>query len=69
VIEAGAVRFLPIVLTAGTVIAGSFVMVFDPIFQGMAISLMMGALLSTVLTIVVIPLAYYLYAKGVGKTD
>ncbi len=64
VIEAGAVRFLPIVLTAGTVVAGSFVMVFDPIFQGMAISLMMGALLSTVLTIVVIPLAYYLYAKG-----
>ncbi len=67
VIEAGAVRFLPIVLTAGTVIAGSFVMVFDPIFQGMAISLMMGALLSTVLTIVVIPLAYFLYAGGARK--
>ncbi|MDD5719403.1 MAG: efflux RND transporter permease subunit [Candidatus Krumholzibacteria bacterium] len=64
VVEAGAVRFLPIVLTAGTVVAGSFVMIFDPIFQGMAISLMMGALLSTVLTIVVIPLAYYLFARG-----
>ncbi len=63
VIEAGAVRFLPIALTAGTVVTGSFVMVFDPIFQGLAISLMMGSLLSTVLTIVVIPLAYYLYAK------
>ena len=63
VIEAGAVRFLPIALTAGTVITGSFVMVFDPIFQGLAISLMMGALISTVLTVVVIPLAYYLYAK------
>lgn len=64
VIEAGAIRFLPIALTAGTVITGSFVMVFDPIFQGLAISLMMGSLLSTVLTVVVIPLAYYLYARN-----
>ena len=64
VIEAGAVRFLPIALTAGTVVTGSFVMVFDPIFQGLAISLMMGSLLSTVLTVVVIPLAYYLYKKA-----
>ena len=63
VIESGAVRFLPIALTAGTVVTGSFVMVFDPIFQGLAISLMMGSLLSTVLTVVVIPLAYYLYKK------
>ena len=57
-------RFLPIALTAGTVVTGSFVMVFDPIFQGLAISLMMGALMSTVLTVVVIPLAYYLYRKN-----
>jgi multidrug efflux pump subunit AcrB len=68
VIEAGAVRFLPIALTAGTVVTGSFVMVFDPIFQGLAISLMMGSLLSTVLTVVVIPLAYYLYRlRSVGQ--
>ncbi|MEN8006779.1 MAG: efflux RND transporter permease subunit [Candidatus Krumholzibacteriota bacterium] len=67
VIEAGAVRFLPIALTAGTVVTGSFVMVFDPIFQGLAISLMMGSLLSTVLTVVVIPLAYYLYKLRVGN--
>jgi multidrug efflux pump subunit AcrB len=64
VIEAGAVRFLPIALTAGTVITGSFVMVFDPIFQGLAISLMTGALMSTILTVIVIPLAYYLYARN-----
>ena len=63
-IEAGAVRFLPIALTAGTVVTGSLVMVFDPIFQGMAISLMMGTLLSTILTVLVIPLVYYLYARG-----
>jgi len=68
VIEAGAVRFLPIALTAGTVVAGSFVMVFDPIFQGLAISLMMGALMSTVLTIVVIPLAYFLHARRFHRT-
>jgi len=67
VIEAGAVRFLPIALTAGTVVTGSFVMVFDPIFQGLAISLMMGSLLSTVLTVVVIPLAYYLYRARVRQ--
>jgi multidrug efflux pump subunit AcrB len=64
VIEAGAVRLMPIALTAGTVVTGSFVMVFDPIFQGLAISLMMGALMSTVLTVVVIPLTYFLYARG-----
>jgi multidrug efflux pump subunit AcrB len=63
VIQAGAVRFLPIALTAGTVVTGSFVMVFDPIFEGLAISLMMGSLLSTVLTVVVIPLAYYLHKR------
>ncbi len=63
VIEAGAVRFLPIALTAGTVVTGSFVMVFDPIFQGLAISLMMGSLLSTILTVVIIPLSYYLYKR------
>jgi len=69
VIEAGAVRFLPIALTAGTVVTGSFVMVFDPIFQGLAISLMMGSILSTVLTVVVIPLAYYLYKLKVGTSS
>jgi len=63
VIEAGAVRSLPIAMTAGTVVTGSFVMVYDPIFQGLAISLMMGSLLSTVLTVIVIPLAYYLYRR------
>ena len=43
------------------VVVGGSVILFDPIFQGLAISLMMGSLLSTVLTVVVIPLAYYLY--------
>ncbi|MBT8258233.1 MAG: efflux RND transporter permease subunit, partial [Bacteroidia bacterium] len=60
VIEAGAVRTTPILLTAGTVIIGAFVILFDPIFQGLAISLMGGTLVSTILTLLVVPLVYYL---------
>ena len=59
VIRAGAVRFRPIVLTAAAVVVGSFVMLFDPIFQGLAIALMFGAVASTVLTLIVVPLLYY----------
>ncbi len=60
VIEAGSVRFRPILLTAGTVVVGAVVILFDPIFQGLAISLMFGAIASTALTLVVVPLVYYL---------
>jgi multidrug efflux pump subunit AcrB len=60
VIEAGAVRFRPILLTAGTVVVGAMVILFDPIFQGLAIALLTGAIASTVLTLVVVPLVYYL---------
>jgi len=60
VIEAGAVRFRPILLTAGTVVVGAFVMIFDPIFEGLGITLMTGSIASTVLTLVVVPLVYYM---------
>ena len=60
VIEAGAVRTTPILLTAGTVVIGAFVILFDPIFQGLAISLMGGTIISTVLTLLVVPLVYYM---------
>ena len=60
VIEAGAVRTMPILLTAGTVVIGAVVILFDPIFQGLAISLMGGSLASTALTLVVVPLIYYM---------
>ncbi|HEX6198723.1 MAG TPA: efflux RND transporter permease subunit, partial [Thermoanaerobaculia bacterium] len=63
VLEAGAVRFRPILLTAGTVVVGAFVILFDPIFEGLAISLMFGTLASTVLTLVVVPLVYYLMER------
>lgn len=63
VIEAGAVRTTPILLTAGTVVIGAFVILFDPIFQGLAISLMGGTIMSTVLTLLVVPLVYYMMEK------
>lgn len=59
IIKAGAVRFRPIVLTAAAVVVGSFVMLFDPIFQGLAISMMFGAVAATALTLVAVPLFYY----------
>lgn len=64
VIEAGAVRTTPILLTAGTVVIGAFVILFDPIFQGLAISLMGGTIVSTVLTLLVVPLVYYMIEKN-----
>lgn len=63
VIEAGAVRTTPIMLTAGTVVIGAFVILFDPIFQGLAISLMGGTIVSTVLTLLVVPLVYYMIER------
>jgi multidrug efflux pump subunit AcrB len=60
VVAAGAVRFRPILLTAGTVVVGAFVILFDPIFQGLAISLMTGAIASTVLTLLVVPLVHFM---------
>jgi multidrug efflux pump subunit AcrB len=62
-IEAGAVRTIPILLTAGTVVIGAFVILFDPIFQGLAISLMGGTIASTILTLLVVPLVYYLIER------
>ena len=58
-IMAGAIRFRPIVLTAAAVVVGSFVMIFDPIFQGLAIAMMFGAVGATVLTLIAVPLLYF----------
>jgi multidrug efflux pump subunit AcrB len=63
VVKAGAVRLRPIMLTALALVAGGFVMILDPIFQGLAVSLIFGVLVSTVLTLLVIPLLYYLYLR------
>ena len=58
-IEAGTVRLRPIVLTAAAVLVGSLVMLFDPIFQGLAISMIFGAVIATGLTLLLVPLLYY----------
>jgi multidrug efflux pump subunit AcrB len=59
IIEAGAVRITPILLTAGAVVLGAVIILFDPIFQGLAISLMGGTITSTFLTLLVVPLLYF----------
>lgn len=63
IIESGAVRTTPILLTAGGVVIGAMVILFDPIFQGLAISLIGGTVTSTFLTLIVVPLLYYKQLK------
>ena len=63
IIEAGAVRTTPILLTTGAVVIGASIILFDPIFQGLAISLVAGAIVSTILTLVVVPLIYYIVER------
>jgi len=60
VIDAGAVRFRPMLLTAGAVIVGASVILFDPIFQGLAIALMAGEVASLAISRVAVPVLYYL---------
>jgi multidrug efflux pump subunit AcrB len=60
-IDAAAVRSLPIALTAVAAMMGGFFILDDPIFGGLAVSLIFGLLVSTVLTLVVIPVVYYHY--------
>ena len=60
VVDAGAVRFRPMALTAAAVIVGSAVILFDPIFQGLAISLMAGEVASLLLSRMTVPVLYYL---------
>ena len=64
VLEAGSVRFRPIALTAAAVVVGGGVMVLDPIFQGLAVALMSGAVVATLLTMIVVPLLYWELAGG-----
>jgi multidrug efflux pump subunit AcrB len=63
VIRAGAVRAKPIVLTAVAAMVGAFFILDDPIFNGLAVSLIFGILVSTLLTLLVIPILYYSYRR------
>lgn len=64
VLRAGIVRAKPIVLTGLAAMVGAFFIIDDPIFSGLAISLIFGILVSTVLTLLVIPVVYYAYVKN-----
>ena len=63
VVDAGAVRFRPMLLTAAAVVVGSFVILFDPIFQGLALSLMMGEVAATLLSRFAVPVLYYMITR------
>ena len=60
VVDAGAVRFRPMMLTAAAVVVGSIVILFDPIFQGLAISLMAGEIASLLLSRMTVPIVYFI---------
>ena len=63
VIDAGAVRFRPMLLTAAAVFVGASVILFDPIFQGLAVSLMAGEVASLLLSRIAVPVLYYVMAS------
>jgi multidrug efflux pump subunit AcrB len=64
VVDAGAVRFRPMALTAAAMIVGAAVILFDPIFQGLAISLMAGEVASLLLSRMAVPVLYYMANRG-----
>ncbi len=66
-IEACAVRAQPILLTGLAAMAGAFFILDDPIFNGLAIALIFGILVSTLLTLIVIPLLYFILLEHRGR--
>ena len=68
VVDAGAVRFRPMALTAAAMIVGAAVILFDPIFQGLAISLMAGEVASLLLSRMAVPVLYYM-AHRHGRSE
>ena len=76
VIDAGAVRFRPMMLTAAAVVVGASVILFDPIFQGLAISLMAGEIASLLFSRMTVPVLYYMdkrwevaHGHSIGRTQ
>jgi multidrug efflux pump subunit AcrB len=66
IIDSGAVRFTPILLTAGAAIFGAWVITLDPVFSGLAWSFIFGAFASTVFSLIVVPVVYFMIY---GKKD
>ncbi|WP_024790718.1 MULTISPECIES: efflux RND transporter permease subunit [unclassified Lebetimonas] len=69
VIEAAATRFRPIVLTALAIILASFVIVLDPVWQGLAVALIFGVFASTALSVIVVPILYWRYLISKHKKE
>ncbi|MCX7935269.1 MAG: efflux RND transporter permease subunit, partial [Planctomycetota bacterium] len=63
ILESGAVRMRPIFLTAATTVMGAVPITFDPVFSGLAWALIFGLLASTAFTLLVVPSAYYMFAR------
>jgi multidrug efflux pump subunit AcrB len=69
VVDAGAIRFRPMVLTAAAVVVGAAVILFDPIFQGLAISLMAGEIASLLLSRMTVPIVYFMMRRREQRRD
>jgi multidrug efflux pump subunit AcrB len=59
-LQAGAVRMRPVLLTAGTTLLGNLIIVLDPVFSGLALAIIFGIIASTLFTLVVVPVVYLL---------
>jgi multidrug efflux pump subunit AcrB len=69
VVDAGAVRFRPMLLTAAAVVVGAAVILFDPIFQGLAISLMAGEIASLALSRMTVPVVYFIVKRREARRE
>ena len=70
-LQAGAVRLRPVLLTAGTTLLGNLVIILDPVFSGLALAIIFGIIASTLFTLVVVPVVYWLVfdtrTKGISS--
>lgn len=66
-LQAGAIRMRPVLLTAGTTLLGNLIITLDPVFSGLAIAIIFGILASTLFTLLVIPVVYYLVYSPVAE--
>jgi multidrug efflux pump subunit AcrB len=67
-LQAGAIRMRPVLLTAGTTLLGNLIITLDPVFSGLAIAIIFGIIASTLFTLLVIPVVYYLIYSSEEET-
>ncbi len=67
-VQAGAVRMRPVLLTAGTTLLGNLIITLDPVFSGLALAIMFGIIASTLFTLIVVPVVYLLVFDRPEKT-